>query len=78
MGSPWNSSECGWSPVAWTVELCSQPESSQNGCLWLLSPPHGFRCSPGFPRGHCAKVSRLKDKIATSDGNVPGLRDGAS
>lgn len=46
--------------------------------LWLLSLPHGFRCNPGFLRGHCAKVSRLEDKIAACDGNAPGLCDAES
>lgn len=78
VGWPVRTSECGWSPIAWIGELCSQPESSWDGHLWLLSLPHGFRCNPGFLRGHCAKVSRLKDKIATFDGNVPGLRDAVS
>lgn len=65
-------------PGAWTGEFCSQSESSQGAHLWLLSLPHGFRCNPGFLRGHCAKVSRLEDKIAACDGNAPGLCDAES
>ena len=46
--------------------------------LWLLSLPHVFRCDPGFPREYHTKVSRLKDKIATFDGNMTGLYDTAN
>lgn len=53
---PWNSSECGWCAIAWTVELCAQPESSQDDifgfflCHMVLDAIQAFRegTVPGF------------------------------